>query len=184
MLLAGLLSAQFQGAVAGGSYDLLATEILTSSQASVTFSSLDSYAADYQHLQIRAVARSASATSGNGPLWLRFNSDSGNNYAWHRLLATGTQVQSQASTSTNQILAGLTELNNNAANAFSPSVIELLDVFSTSKNKTIRALSSASQLQLASGLWLNTNAVSSLTFTTESNFAQYSRFSLYGLRSS
>jgi hypothetical protein len=39
-----------------GSYDLLETEILTGTQASVEFTSLDSYT-DYQHFQIRGTLR-------------------------------------------------------------------------------------------------------------------------------
>jgi hypothetical protein len=57
MLLLGVLQAQAAGQVAAGSFDLLETQVLTSSAASVTFSSLSTYAADYQHLQIRIVSK-------------------------------------------------------------------------------------------------------------------------------
>ena len=54
------------GAVAGGSYDLLETTILSSNAASVTFSNLNNYAADYQHLQIRAVVKGSLGTFYSG----------------------------------------------------------------------------------------------------------------------
>jgi len=66
-------------------------------------------------------------------------------------------------------------------------VLDILDAYSTTKNKTIRSLSGmtggANNLQLYSGLWNNTAAISSLNiFPGATNFVAGSRFSLYGIR--
>jgi hypothetical protein len=73
----GILAAQIS--VAAGSYDLLETEILTGSQTSVTFSSLNStYGADYQHLQARCVFSGGGVVSS---LRIQLNGDTGSNYS-------------------------------------------------------------------------------------------------------
>jgi hypothetical protein len=188
MLLAGLLSAQFQAPVAGGSYDLLATEILTSSQASVTFSSLGDYAGTYQHLQIRMTARLTSGFTER-TINMRLNGDTGNNYSYHALFAEGSSVASNAGTSQNKIDVGSTPANNAAANSFAAFVIDILDPYETSKYTTIRNLSgntTTPQIRLSSGLWMNTASLTSFSFQetfSSSSFAAGSRFSLYGLRS-
>ena len=75
MLLLGVLAAQAEAAAPAGvaAYDLLETEILTGSQASVTFSSLGDYASDYQHLQVRG----AIMTTADTRFWMNLNSDTG-----------------------------------------------------------------------------------------------------------
>lgn len=176
MLLLGVLQAQAAGQVAAGSFDLLETQVLASSAASVTFSSLSTYAADYQHLQIRVSIKSAST---NSQLYLKFNADSGSNYAFHELIGGA----SYASTSQTRIQA----IQLPPTTGFTGGVIDILDPFETTKNKTTRMLSGQAegvynQIRLASGLWMNTNAVSSITLEGGVNIAALSRFSLYGIK--
>jgi hypothetical protein len=156
-----------------GSYDLLQTEILTSSQASVTFSSLGDYAADYQHLQIRAVA------SGTGVLALRFNGvTTSGAYKDHRLVGFNGSVTSDT-INTDRIYIG-------RGTDQAPMVIDILDPFVTTKNKTVRTLNgdlaSIPVIQLISGAWFNTASVTSITLLTQGSWTSLSRFSLYGLR--
>ena len=174
-----------------GSYDLLATEILTSSQASVTFSSLGDYAADYQHLQIRATARSTKTGDADDYLHMQFNANATNSYSWHTLNGTGSTVTSTAASSLSSIRAGNATLPGSSAtaNAFGGFVIDILDPFETSKNTTTRALtgvaSSWSYLNLTSGAFYSTDALTEIKlFSIYLNLAQYSRFSLYGLKAS
>jgi hypothetical protein len=188
MLLLGVVQAQAAGDVSFGSYDLLATTILTSSAASVTFSSLGDYATNYQHLQIRYAARTSVAGNGDG-MFMRMNSDTGSNYARHYLQGTGSAVQSDAATSQTSItnfaqLSG----NNSTANDFAAGVIDILDPFETTKNTTIRALSgqagSETRIRLGSGFYNNTASITTIFLATinSANFLTGSRFSLYGLR--
>ena len=65
--------------------DVLAETVLTSSASSVTFSSLDTLAAGYQHLQVRFVARD-SFSANDRAVDVRINGDSVDKYSSHRLL--------------------------------------------------------------------------------------------------
>jgi hypothetical protein len=170
------------GAGGAGSFDLLETQILGTAAASVTFSSLSSYAATYQHLQIRAVARMSSANTERS-LVLRFNADTASNYNNHGLTGDGGSVGSY-NFADSYIGLGSFSAANATANAFGAGVIDILDAYETTKNKTVRSLAGATttpQISLRSGLWRNTAAVSSITLLDPtSNLVTGSRFSLYG----
>ena len=177
-------------AAGASSYDLLETEILTGSQATVTFSSLNStYGADYQHLQIRYVARTATGTGNAGNYYMRFNGDSASNYAWHRMYGDGSSVTSAAGSSQTQIVPAFLDRASDS-NIYSMAVIDILDPFETSKYTTTRCLwggtnSSFPGIGLNSGLWQNTAALTSISFGVPGyDLAIGSRFSLYGLKAS
>ena len=164
-------------------YDLLETQVLGTAAASVTFTGLGSYT-EYKHLQIRAVARTDKAAS-NDTVYLQFNSDTGSNYANHSLVGIGSQANSSAGASTTYIYGLIATGATEPTNAFSAAVIDILDFSSTSKNTTVRNLNNwnTNQIRLDSGVWLNTNAVTSVTLDpSSSDFIAGSRFSLYGIR--
>jgi hypothetical protein len=161
--------------VSAGSFDLLETQILGSSQASVTFSSLSTYASTYQHLQIRAVARTAQAQAAS-VVYLDFNGGAGT--FGHYLLGDGSSVSSDDADSR----AGFVTGSSASASAFGGMVIDILDPFETTKNKTIRSLSTGLGIYLQSSLWVNTAAITTLTLRPPANFVTGSRFSLYGLK--
>lgn len=174
------------GATQAGSFDLLETTVLGSSASSVTFSSLGTYSGTYKHLQIRGVARTDRSVALDN-VSLRMNSDSGNNYATHQLEGNGSSVSSAANTPLNRILAGLQSGSTSTANAYGAFVLDLLDPFEATKNKTIRSYTgttSATNVRLYSGAWLNTASVTTLQLLPESgfNFVTGSRFSLYGIK--
>jgi hypothetical protein len=186
MLLLGVVQAQAAGDVSFGSYDLLATEILAGTAASVTFSSLGDYATDYQHLQIRYTAR---GTNDSNSIFMKvtLNSDTGSNYSWHLLRATGSAVQAFAGASQAFIQEADIPAARSAANIFGAVVFDLLDAFETTKFKTTRSLTgfygADTQVQLTSGNYRSTSASSSITFAPNSgNLLTGSRFSLYGIR--
>ena len=187
MLLLGVVQAQVSGAESFGSYDLLQTEILTGSQASVTFSSLGDYASDYQHLQLRVAARSDRVDNVDF-LQVTFNSDSAANYSLHYLRGSGSGSPSSLGLANqSHIWAGFLGTANHTADIFAPAVIDILDPFETSKYTTLRALGGVNSVEpniaLFSGSWRNTNALTDITLDQfGSNFVIGSRFSLYGLR--
>ena len=189
MLLLGVLAAQAEAAApaAAGSYDLLETEILTGSQASVTFSNLNStYGADYQHLQIRMTTRSTRAGNTSDGLDINYNGDTGSNYAWHRLLGNGSSVSSAAGSSQTTGVIGVTSAASSTADSFSGAVLDILDPFETTKYTTARCLSgitSTSLIFLSSVLWMNTAALDSIALKADNgNLLAGCRFSLYGLK--
>jgi hypothetical protein len=74
-----------------------------------------------------------------------------------------------------------------AANVFSAGFTDVLDPYSTTKNKTIRSLNGnidQSFIFLWSGLWMDTSSLTSITLSSQNaaNFVSGSRFSLYGIR--
>ena len=134
-------------------------------------------------MQVRAFVR---GTVG-GRLEMRFNGDTGNNYAIHVTLGGGSTALSAAGTSTYRMQLGYTDGD---ANIFSVNVADILDYTNTNKYKTMRALTgydkntlSSGEAALWSGVWMNTTAISSISFTYSSgNLDQYSHFGLYGIR--
>jgi hypothetical protein len=170
-----------------GTYELIQTTILGSAASSVTLSGLDAYAGVYKHLQIRAMTRD---TIGSGPrLAMRLNSDTAANYSYHALFARGSSVVSTSGTSTNEMwMAVDAAYSGLTANAFTAAVTDILDSFSTSKNKTIRTFYGHSanehSVGLVSGSWRNTSSVSSITVIPFQGtaFVTGSRFSIYGIR--
>jgi hypothetical protein len=172
------------GASTAGSFDLLETQVLGTAAASVTFSSLSAYAATYQHFQLRVTAR-MSFSDPERSLVLRFNADTASNYNNHGLYGSGSSVGTFYFADT-YISIGSFPAANATANAFGPGVIDILDPFETTKNKTVRSLAgtpTTPQVSLRSGLWRNTAAVSSITLLDPtSNLVTGSRFSLYGIK--
>jgi hypothetical protein len=176
--------------VSYGAYDLLETEILTGSQGEITFSSLGDYSSDYKHFQIRIAARSI-RSSTSSDFYLRFNADTGANYAQHYMRGDGSAMESAAlQTSGTQgvrVYQGLTGATSGTG-TYAASVIDILDPFDTNKNTTIRVLTgftgAINRVLLESGLWMNTDAITSITFDEYygSSFAADTRISLYGLK--
>ena len=186
-VLLGILNAQAAGGAAvAPAYDLLETEVLGSGANTFTFSSLSTYSADYQHLQIREVARNTSG-SGTRLISMRFNGDTGANYSNHVLGAT-TSVFRGGDVNNSQMYYG----NGNeltTTNLYYSSIIDINDFASTNKYKTMRVLmgssnDSPSVIWLGSGSWRNLAAIDSVTLFTgnASNYEVGSRWSLYGLR--
>ena len=173
--------------VSFGAFDLLETTNITTNTASVTFSSLSAYAADYKHLQIRWVAR-ASFSSTVMDLQMELNADTGNNYARHYLTGRGSDVISGDQTAKEYLIRMTYPGASSDANAFGSGVVDLLDAFSSSKNTTARALSGIAQttnprISLHSGLWLNTASITSIRLWSDSSsFLAGSRFSLIGVK--
>jgi hypothetical protein len=173
------------------SYESIATVTVGSGGSStITFSSIPS---TFKHLQVRYIARNNRATFGNDAMILRFNSDSGNNYAWHSLKGDGGSANSGAVTSTNRILTDTSAGSGAPANTFGAGIIDILDYASTNKYKTARILSgvdvngtvsgSGGVMQFSSGLWQNTAAITSIVITPDNpNFQEFSSFALYGIK--
>ena len=179
----GLLGASLSGGA--GAFDLLETQVLASSASSVTFSSLDTLAAGYQHLQIRAVARST-RTEVNAGIFMLLNGVTTASYSRHGLVGDGSSVSSFGVSAQTLMNSTPIPAANATASAFGGMVLDILDPFETTKNTTARALggvaSNYNELQLSSSAYYNTAAVSSVTLYTINDFATGSRFSLYGIK--
>lgn len=178
------------GAGGGGSaYDLLETTTLTSTSSGVTFSGLGSYS-DYANLQIRIVGRASSSND----LRTTFNSDTNSNYASHNLRgipASGSSAPlagSYVDAANIATFSAMMPANDGPSNAFSSVIMDILDFQNTSKFKTVRTITGAvfddyPGVGLFSGLWRNTDAITSIELKQYSTaFLAGSRFSLYGIK--
>jgi hypothetical protein len=181
----------FSAAGAGGGvslsdYELIESTILTGSQASITFSNLGTYSSIYKHLQIRAVIAKSAADFEV----IQFNGDTNNgNYTSHHLEANGV-----GNPTTSNSISGSWSINGGSigyygSNQPSSKVIDILDAYSSTKNKTTRTLggsagTNANLIVLASSHWRNTASTTSLTVRTvgAGTYSSGSRFSIYGIR--
>lgn len=163
-------------------YESIATT--TPNNQTVTFSSIPS---TYAHLQIRAIGRATRAGSTDS-VKLQLNSDTAANYVQHFLYGDGSSVIATATTSAAFIYPVITTASTDLSNTFCAMVIDILDYTNTNKNTTVRSLTGydangSGYAMFTSGLWLNTAAVTSITFSPgSSNWAQYSHFALYGIK--
>jgi hypothetical protein len=171
------------GAAGGGAYESIASATGTGSSGTITFSSIPS---TYTSLQIRGTCRTTGATQAT----IRFNGDTGANYASHQLYGDGTSAAAGG-------ISGVTSISNGgilayetsaAANLVGVFVLDVHDYASTTRNKTTRIFSgrdenTAGFLRLGSGLWTSTAAVTSVTILISSgNFTNQTTFSLYGIK--
>jgi hypothetical protein len=173
----GIFSAAGAGGGVAGTYELIETVILGTDQASITFSNLGTYSSTYKHLQIRGAMKATSAVAA----FMRFNGDTGNNYSWHYLEGNGGNVVSGASTTTNGMV--FTNWPSSGASTLANGIVcDILDPYSTTKNKTTRNLNGRQYIQLYSGNWRSTDSVTSITVFAASDFTTGSRLSIYGLK--
>jgi hypothetical protein len=171
---------------AGGDFESIATVTVGSGgAANVEFTSIPS---TYQHLQIRAVFRSARSEAFDANLYMQVNGDTGNNYNAHDLTGSGSSASASSGGTGAQASIGYGPTNGRTASAFGGIVLDILDYGSTTKNKTMRSLSGYDAngtgiVALSSGLWMSTSAVTSLKFFIFSyNLVQHSTFALYGVK--
>ncbi len=162
-------------------YESIATVTVGSGgAANIEFTSIP---ATYTHLQVRVMALSGNAGTN---LEVRFNSDTGNNYDTHWLYGNGATVTPNGATNVSYSWG----TGSGSSTAPAGVVIDILDYTNTNKYKTVRNLGgfdvngSGGYMYFTSGLWRNTNAITSLKIDLSgTTFSQYSHFALYGIKS-
>jgi len=181
----GIMASSMQGGV--GDYESIATYTATSSVSTISFTSIPG---TYKHLQIRFLARCSRSDYTVAALYARFNSDTASNYSGHYLVGDGSTSFAYGGANYGFAPAGLASGANSGTNVFSVGVVDILDYQNTNKYKTVRSLSGVNrnatgdEINLQSGNWRNTAAITSIDFTLETNatFSQYSTFALYGVK--
>lgn len=184
----GLVGTKYNNVSADNYYmEPIASQLLSSTASSVVFNNIPQ---GYKHLQIRILARTdRSANEYDGSL-IQFNSDTGSNYAYHRLIGDGSAALADAYANQTSGNLGTTLGGGAIANAFSPLITDILDYASAVKYKTVRSLSGRqnnttdSNILFTSSLWMNTSPITLITIKPSAgpNFVANSRFSLYGIR--
>jgi len=170
----------FLAAAASTAFESIYTVTASGGESSLNFTTIPS---TYQHLQIRGFFLTSSGAGGS----IRFNSDTGSNYARHNLGADGSSVW--ASGSATQTMMTYADQSGSTYN--SVVLIDLIDYASTSKYKTMRAWNgyeknaSGGSTYMYSGLWQSTSAVTSIQLGAgifNQTFASGSTFALYGIK--
>ena len=168
-------------------FESIATATGTGSADTITFSAIP---ATFQHLQIRGITRNT-YSSVRADFGIRLNGVTSNSYAQHNLSGNGSTVSAGNSTSTNYSFLGWAPANNATANIVGATIIDIHDYASTTKYKTIRAISgndlnsatTDATIWLASGLFMDTTAVSSVTLRAPfGSWGTQTTFALYGIR--
>jgi hypothetical protein len=184
-LILGILASSGGAAVAASSYESIATVTVGANQSTITFSSI---ATTWTHLQIRGIARNGSPDSaGNDNIRMRFNSDTGSNYSLHYLYGTGSSALAGAGANQSIMLAGKPASGGDGSNIFGAFVTDILEYKNTNIYKTIRTLTGIDNngsgiIFFSSGNWRNTNAITTITLTSDADFTSYSSFALYGIK--
>jgi hypothetical protein len=162
---------------------LISTSLITSNTPSITFDNLSQHIGVYRHLRLQMSLRTVES-AGASSFVMRFNSDSGSNYSWHHLRGNGSVVNTGQTASTVWMYPGAINGGTSAANAFSIKTIDILDSFSSNKNKTMRALGgdpASSEVGIYSGAWFSTSPIDSIFMLASADFAPGTRVSLYGV---
>jgi hypothetical protein len=188
-LILGILDSGGAAAGGGASYESIATVNGTGSSSTIVFNSIPG---TYTHLQLRGISRSTTATTTLFDLEIRLNADGGNNYSRHMLYGTGAAVAATGAASQNTVEVSRQSVPGNSVTSgiMGVTIVDIHDYASTTKNKTVRSIGGSDtngggSISLASGVWMNTNAVTSITIYgtgSAANFTSTTTFSLYGIK--
>ena len=171
---------------------LISSQTLSSSAASVTFSSIP---ATYTDLVLRISARTSdtSVPPSGDVLTYRFNS-TGSSYSGTELRGYGTTTASGRWSAQTYQYTGLPGMDSNGNTANTYTSFEIyIPSYTSSSNKVSSAFTAAednsagsNDLAATAQLWSNTAAITSISFTTSnaSNFLSTSSFYLYGIKNS
>ena len=171
------------GAAGAGAYELIETQLISSTVGSVTFNSIPS---TYKHLELRFAILAGS--SGGAPS-VQLNGVTTSSYSKHGLFGNSNSVGSTGNFNQTNMTLGA---SNVGAHTTYPlvGIASFADYASSSKNKTMRSVtgisqtnSTNSQVDLFSGSFYSTSVISSILIGSGGgNFVSGSRFSLYGIK--
>ena len=168
-------------------YTLISSNVLTSSAASVTFSSIP---ATYTDLVLRISARGSGVSSNALQVYIQANGDSANNYSTTILLGNSSTVSSFSFAPDSAFIYFYIPQSGSTANTFSNNEI-YIPSYTAGQNKPASGFgvaennsSSANQatIDAAASLYRSNTAISSLSIGG-ANFVSGSSFYLYGISS-
>lgn len=167
-------------------YEPIQTQVLTGTQATLTFSSIPQ---TYTDLVVVCSSRASTSGTYDDEFGMRFNSDTGNNYSRTRLLGDGSSVGSLRGTNEDKMFGGFHPKSTDTASVFSPNIWHIFNYANTTTYKTVLVRgnndrSNTGQVILSATLWRSTAAITSFNFTLGSggSFAIGSTFTLYGIK--
>ena len=166
---------------------LITSTTLSSSAASVTFSSIPNTFTD---LVLKVSARTDRASTADA-LKITINSDSTSLYSFTSLYGNGSNANSTRTSNTTAARAYYTDAANSTSDTFG-NIEVYFPSYTTSANKVYSSFgaeeenSALAYLQVTAGLYRNTSAITSLLIVPNlgSNFVSGSSFFLYGIKNS
>ena len=164
-------------------YQLIASNTLSSSAASVTFSSIPT---TYTDFVLRVSARDSADTPVSA-LSVRFNSDTATNYSFTRLDGDGSAASSGRSSNSTAIGQALIEPSTYTANTFGSFEL-YIPSYTASQNKpsgffgVTENNAASAEIRAAAFLWRHTAARSTISMTAPNNIVSGSSFFLYGTK--
>ena len=184
----GIIASGGAAAAAGSSFESSAT----SNGAGAQTLTMSSIPGTFKHLHIRMLSRTIGTGAGTSSWTMRFNSDTGTNYADHFIFGNGSATSGGARSTVSNIDAGYIIDNGATASCYTATFIDVLDYASTSKYKTVRIFNasdtntatSSFRVRVGSGLWMSTSAITSISFTSSQSWDTTSTFAIYGIKES
>lgn len=162
-------------------FDSIQTVTVGATQSTISFTSIPQ---TYKNLQIRISGGSV----GGYAAYIRFNSDSGNNYSTHRISANnGVNVATGSRASYGGYQFGDYAGVILTTNACSNSILDIAD-YTLAKNKTIISTSgwsnnSTAYFDYESGAWYSTAAITRIDITMNTqNWNTNTVAALYGMK--
>ena len=193
MPILGILASSITGGLvtdSGAMFPIQSVVVPSAGATQITFNNIPS---TYSHLQLRCYMAGTYSGGGLASFPVRFNSDSGANYAWHELYGTGsTAGASTVGGSQNQFYLERIPTLSTQDYIYGTSILDILDYTSTTKAKTVRQLAGvdkngSGEIYLASSLWNPSTPVAITRIdiiqpSSSYTFRQYSSFALFGVK--
>lgn len=188
-------SSRYTQADTGAMFPLQVITVGAAGASSVTFTNIPS---TYSHLQIRYWAYTNRTDNNLDDFNIRLGNgsiDTGSNYANHSIYGNGSTVSTAANDSASSIYSPICvggsqyDYTKNGT-----GIIDILDYANANKYKTVRVLAGCDfngqvninnpgRVGMTSGLWMSASAVTNFRmYASNSNWAQYSQFALYGVK--
>lgn len=177
----------WDGTTAVGSMEAISGTVLPSGVSGMYEVNFNNIPQTYSSLKLVVFGQAQVAGAGFSGLNTYLNADkTETNYYRHYLIGNSSTVGSGGS---NNSAFGYVNGGNSLSKAYGICMIDILDYTNTNKYKTLRAISGTDNNDIATGyviknsmLWKNTAAINSITLYSPYPYAQYSSFSLYGIK--
>jgi len=188
MPILGLIDSAKTGNLISPSMDFIATyEVPSTTVSQITFSGINQ---NYTHLHIRGIARNSHPVYDYGDLYWQQNGVGQGQYHNYTIKPTGSPSLTQGGAGGAGTPFGVVPTATVNAGYYAQWILDMFDYKNTNKNNTVifrsgfAGGSSVNVFGMGSASFANnTNATTEINFySLTSNFNQYTRFTLYGVK--
>lgn len=159
-------------------YESIASQTLTTTASSVTFSSIP---ASYTDLLLVC---NVGSTSASQAIIMRANNDTASNYSYRTIRGNGTAVANEQQSNQTQIRISVA-VDTSTAPGNHNTITHIMNYASTAMFKTILSRANNADIngtEMSASLWRSTSAINQLDIgLTGSTFVAGSTFALYGI---